>query len=213
MALSVLMIIACSGNNTPNRQRRGSYYDTTMYDGPGSMYIPEEDRLDEVSTQTIKADVRAFVESVYDEVNRRWANDYVSQPSDSSLEQMFTTRKWQKLYAEVRSIESQYTQSDEKHFFVEGGNTWTMGSFDAPFQVKDLVVNAIDKRNAYASFQLLPAESEGSDILWELEVEDGVWRINNFIDDTPDPDSGETDRFDYTEHMQAYYKAHINKSK
>lgn len=199
---SLLLLIACG-----NRTRKGSDIDTFMLDGPGSVYIPEDEMLDEATVSAIKTMVAARVEEVYEEVNRRWDPDYLSKQSDRTLEDMFTTRRWRKVYNDVRDLERTFTDSDERHFFVEGGNTWTMGSFDAPFKVSDLVVNPTSKCTAEARFWICPAESEGSEVVWVMEIEDGEWRIDNFIDDTPDHDSGESERFDYLEHMEAYIEA------
>lgn len=202
----VLLLLGCG-----NRTQKASDTDTFMLDGPGSVYIPEDELLDEATILSIRTMVEARVAEVYEEVNRRWDPEYMSKQSDRPLEEMFTTRRWQKVYKDVRDIERQYADSDERHFFIEGGNTWTMGSFDAPFQVSDLVVNPTGKFTAEARFWICPAESEGAEVVWEMEIEDGEWRIDNFIDDTPDHDSSESERFDYLEHMEAYVNANRNK--
>lgn len=203
-ATVALLCAACGNKTTGNTSDNDS--DDFMLDGPGSVYVPEEGNLDEATSAAIEASIKERVAEIYKEVNRRWDPDYMSKQSERTLEELYTTKNWQEVFNHVRAIERTMTGSDENHFFVEGGNIWTMGSYDAPFKVSGLAITLQDENAACASFSLCPAESEGVDVVWEMVVEDGEWRINNVIDDTADFDTGESEPFDYMEHMQAYIK-------
>ena len=66
---------------------------------------PEFDKQQEEQT------IKALVDEIYKEVNLRWANDSGVIDYANSLEELYTTKEWQELYNQLRSIESENLKS------------------------------------------------------------------------------------------------------
>lgn len=161
--------------------------DTFMLDGPSMEYHPTEHDsiMQEQALQSMKESVENRVNEIIAEVNRRSDPDYISKKSERTLEALFTTEEWQTAYNNVLNIQRRLADkngSDEGHLFQEGGNVWTMGSFDAPFTANIQDIQIPGDGTAEVKFYLSPAESEGSTVIWKMALLDGEWRIYDFID-------------------------------
>lgn len=158
---------------------------------------PEFDKQQEEQT------IKALVDEIYKEVNLRWANDSGVIDYANSLEVLYTTKEWQELYNQLRSIESENLKSgnDENVYFAEGGNVWTMGSFNIPFTTELKSVEFSNDSTADVYFILKPAESDNILIKWEMLKVDGKWLIHNFLQG----DENYTEYvYDYKVHMKEF---------
>ena len=158
---------------------------------------PEFDKQQEEQT------IKALVDEIYKEVNLRWANDSEGNDYANSLEELYTTKEWQELYNQLRSIESENLKSgnDENVYFAEGGNVWTMGSFNIPFTTEFKSVEFSNDSTADVYFILKPAESDNILIKWEMLKVDGKWLIHNFLQG----DENYTEYvYDYKVHMKEF---------
>lgn len=158
---------------------------------------PEFDKQQEEQT------IKALVDEIYKEVNLRWANDSEGNDYANSLEVLYTTKEWQELYNQLRSIESENLKSgnDENVYFAEGGNVWTMGSFNIPFTTELKSVEFSNDSTAGVYFILKPAESDNILIKWEMLKVDGKWLIHNFLQG----DENYTEYvYDYKVHMKEF---------
>ncbi len=158
---------------------------------------PEFDKQQEEQT------IKALVDEIYKEVNLRWANDSGVIDYANSLEELYTTKEWQELYNQLRSIESENLKSgnDENVYFAEGGNVWTMGSFNIPFTTELKSVEFSNDSTADVYFILKPAESDNILIKWEMLKVDGKWLIHNFLQG----DENYTEYvYDYKVHMKEF---------
>ncbi len=107
------------------------------------------------------------------------------------------------MYNQLRSIESENLKSgnDENVYFAEGGNVWTMGSFNIPFTTELKSVEFSNDSTADVYFILKPAESDNILIKWEMLKVDGKWLIHNFLQG----DENYTEYvYDYKVHMKEF---------
>ncbi len=158
---------------------------------------PEFDKQQEEQT------IKALVDEIYKEVNLCWANDSGVIDYANSLEELYTTKEWQEVYNQLRSIESENLKSgnDENVYFAEGGNVWTMGSFNIPFTTELKSVEFSNDSTADVYFILKPAESDNILIKWEMLKVDGKWLIHNFLQG----DENYTEYvYDYKVHMKEF---------
>ena len=181
-ATAIIMIASCNGAF----QKQGpcepsETTGTMMLDGPGSV-MP--DKVGDETRERITKEVTEMVKTIYEEVNHQWRPDYVAGTDDATLEEVYCTEGWQRLYDKVMEVQSRQLEkdgNDENAFFAEGANCWTMGSYDAPFTPNDIEVTALAEDSAFVSFYLMPAESEGCKIGWAMIKDDGQWAIDNFF--------------------------------
>ena len=170
---------------------------------------------EEFDKQKEEQAIRQMVDDVYKEVNIRWDESNEGTEFEETMEEKYTTEDWQKLYLDLRAIEAEKVAvgNDEGTYFSEGGNVWTMGSFDQPFTTEIVRVEFADSKTADVYFWLIPAgnlhltesDAQGPQrlpILWQMRKVDDKWLIQNFIEGDEDYDY----EYDYTEHMKDYIK-------
>ena len=158
----------------------------------------------EFDKQKEELTIRQLVSDIYKEVNIRWDQSNEGTEFDETMEEKYTTDEWQELYLDLRAIEGEKVAigNDEGVYFSEGGNVWTMGSFDLPFTTEVVRVEFANDSTADVYFWLKPAESENLPILWEMKKVGDKWLIQNFIEG----DEAYEYEYNYMEHMKDYIK-------
>ena len=133
----------------------------------------------EESYQTTAEGLAKYVEAIYGDVNREFANEI-----QMDLDSAYCSAKWN---AQLAELHKKLEQNPDKPIDFFSVNYWIMGQDALNVRASNVEVEELSSSNAVVSLDL---SNFGSSTHVQLNMinEGGEWKIDNFIDKTNDID-------------------------
>lgn len=161
LAISALSFSAC-GNKTNGST---DYSDTIMLDGPGSVYEP-------LTEEDIKDQVIAY----YNELN----NVNNGEMNMSALDSIACTRSLLDLMKQAEEKSMQAIAQGSDAYFEDEGYRWYQG-LGTPISVQfDDITDPTEKQ--VEVFLTLKWKDQEAKVRLRMQLEDLMWKINDFVD-------------------------------
>lgn len=161
LAISALSFSAC-GNKTNGST---DYSDTIMLDGPGSVYEP-------LTEEDIKEQVIAY----YNELN----NVNNGEMNMSALDSIACTRSLLDLMKQAEEKSMQAIAQGSDAYFEDEGYRWYQG-LGTPISVQfDDITDPTEKQ--VEVFLTLKWKDQEAKVRLRMQLEDLMWKINDFVD-------------------------------
>ena len=138
-----------------------------------------------LDTAAVVQRVNEIYTKAFDGYKRVDVNAVATEEATPSADSLFTTRDWKDMVAAVGKKDAQKTYDDGMGFFE--ADYWIMGQDWQDLSVSDIQVVTMTDSTATVTLNLHNCGSVTA-VRLDMKLEDGKWKIDNFIDASNDYD-------------------------